>query len=96
MGMRSLHDGEPATPPANDSRVGGSDPAPAPGKPAWVWWVAAVFVVMLGVGGFRLWRSVSDEPGRTVPELAAQESGEPRQPEQTTQPDEPSAPSWRT
>jgi len=58
-GREVMDDGEPATPPASDSRVGGSDPAPAPGKPAWVWWVAGVFLVMLGAGGFRLWRSMA-------------------------------------
>jgi hypothetical protein len=41
------------------SRQGGSDPAPAPGKPGWVWWVTGAFVVMLGAGAFRLWRSGS-------------------------------------
>jgi hypothetical protein len=37
-------------------RVGGSDPAPTPGKPGWVWWVAGAFMVMLGAGVFRMWR----------------------------------------
>jgi hypothetical protein len=53
----------------DSSRVGGSEPAPPRGKPGWVWWVAGAFVVMLGVGGFRLWRSMpapettaNDEP----------------------------------
>jgi hypothetical protein len=47
-------------PDAGNSRVGGSDPSPAPRKPGWVWWVAGAFLVMLGAGGFRLWRSTLD------------------------------------
>ncbi len=44
----------------DDSRFGGSDPAPARGKPGWVWWVATAFLAMLGASGYRLWRSVRE------------------------------------
>jgi ABC-type amino acid transport system permease subunit len=44
------------------SRVGGSPGAPAPRKPGWVWWAIGALVVILGVGGFRLWRSRDASP----------------------------------
>ena len=73
-------------PAGGTSRVGGSDPAPTPGKPAWVWWVAGAFVLMLGAGGFRLWRSMPgeeaaepedpvDAPGSETPRSGADPTG---------------------
>ena len=53
-----------------DARTGGSPSAPSPGKPGWVWWVTAAFVVVAGVGGYRIWRSMRDDPsavGESLP-----------------------------
>jgi hypothetical protein len=52
--------GPPAGP--DDSRRGGTEPGPAPGKPGWVWWVAVAFLAVVAVGSVRLWRSMGAEP----------------------------------
>jgi hypothetical protein len=73
----ATHNGSEAggnAPDGQTSRVGGSDQAPTPAKPGWVWWVTGAIVVMLGFGGFRLRRSSPD--AREENESGENEAGE--------------------
>lgn len=50
--------GSAPVPGHGDTRTGGSPSAPGPGKPGWVWWVTAAFVVLVGAGGYRVYQSM--------------------------------------